>query len=1146
MKILLSVIALVLGLASAHAQCVTLTALNGGIGSSVPTAEGPTQPSQSTWAAPVQPARQGSSGTLGFNDDAVFAWTTAPNQVVTQNGGLFRVSIDGAAIASPTAATIKFAVNGGTLTPTLSFPVANSPIGATGEACANINLPDLTPGRPFEVRAEICPAAGDCEELTSVRKLTVPANSSVMAVVDHGQIAGKWFAVTGATSLTNYSDTSSGTTETVTGIVCTAGPFTPNSMLLVKAAVSRTLNGFGNGYSVICGYAFNGFMNGTNLIVTSAVSGGQDLVANAMSPSTPATGYGCVVAVTTTCPAVTAGPAAGAIGVYTLNASAGSVGLDWTGTGTVSGTALTVNSNVSGTLANGQTVAFSGMTAAAVTSGCTGSPVTSCTLSVAPGNVSSVAMQSGSPTSLSAVNFEVAGALGDSFTLTEWYAGDHAQNVNSMDHADNSLFGFYNPSGAPALTENIYANSVAGSDANAGTRAAPVATVEQALDNITPSNSANGQLQSVGTCTVGITCPTGTVGSGTCLTLHRTGNASGVIPFAVNQSVLYDGRPGAILSYGPYFVDSNGTVSGTNDFITLADYPGGPCINDATVSGGTGSITLFKDFSFSYVQLQCTNAPPTGGCSGPARFSYGNAVTPVTRYARIGGLTIEPDPAVPAPPGPGSSFFNYVGFNSTNTISNALGAEVVYLSNVAVENPVVQVAIQNTIPSGTSNPVLNVSTAALGNFAVNPTSQNNGTSFVGLNNCIPTTFYGGPGGIPAGGNALVTAVSSSGGVTSITMGGNGTYNPLVAFNTCPSGTKVKFSNSYWIGASWRLWFDHVNFYSDDRDAMMSQGSARAYLPVGGGGIVWTNSLVDWTPNGLGGANYNASEVINSRSYGIYTKTFEAVPILVNSSSDIFSDSFNSYYTGAVGSTNTQWIPLSATTAIGSTDFYIPASRLPTGTSYEWTAIYKCGSSATQYTTWVAAYELPAIGGTFGQQSGVPPTNSALVRVNTAPTVNCPAYNGTTSLSSIWILSGSHEDCLQVLGPGLYQSHFMYDGYNVNGACFGGLFELGLGSPFPVGWQDSVWLNSSVTGAIAYPYPTPGYSGSEYQGTLDYNLLIRGGTLAVPEKNPGGLTMLSDMVFDNVLCYPALGSYGAPSTWGVTNLSVINNPSSNGC
>src|SRR6185312_12242150 len=145
-------------------------------------------------------------------------------------------------------------------------------------------------------------------------------------------------------------------------------------------------------------------------------------------------------------------------------------------------------------------------------------------------------------------------------------------NVTSIDHANNSLFGFYNPSGAPALTENVYANSVAGSDAHAGTRSAPTATVEQALVNITPSNGSNGDLQAVATCTVGTTCPTGTVGSGTCLTLHRTGNASGTIPYAVGQPVLYDGRPGSVLSYGPYFVDSNGLVSGTNDFITLSQY----------------------------------------------------------------------------------------------------------------------------------------------------------------------------------------------------------------------------------------------------------------------------------------------------------------------------------------------------------------------------------------------------------------------------------------------------------------------------------------------------------------------------------------------------------------------------------------------
>src|SRR6185312_12619577 len=234
----------------------------------------------------------------------------------------------------------------------------------------------------------------------------------------------------------------------------------------------------------------------------------------------------------------------------------------------------------------------------------------------------------------------------------------------------------------------------------------------------------------------------------------------------------------------------------------------------------------------------------------------------------------EPDPAVPAPPGPGSGFFNYVGFNSTNNTSNALGVENLYLLNTAVETPVVSAAIQNTIPQGTVNPTLNVSTAALGSFAVNPSSQNNGTSFVGMNNCLPTSFYGGPGNVPPGGGSLVTSVSSSGGVTSITMGGNGSYVPYTAFNTCAAGTRVKFSNMFWIGAGWRLWFDHVNMYSDDRDAMMSGGGARASIAGNGGGIVWTNSLVDWAPNGLGGANFNASEIINSQSYGIYTKTFE--------------------------------------------------------------------------------------------------------------------------------------------------------------------------------------------------------------------------------------------------------------------------------
>ena len=117
-----------------------------------------------SWTATAQPANQGNSGDIGYNDNAVGVWDIVPFQTFSGN-----IQTCVAAFHAPTATEyasgtinnivkVSFAINGGSYTD-VNTQTAN-PITGQQEYCATVRAQDFATDGKFEERAIIYPSTG--------------------------------------------------------------------------------------------------------------------------------------------------------------------------------------------------------------------------------------------------------------------------------------------------------------------------------------------------------------------------------------------------------------------------------------------------------------------------------------------------------------------------------------------------------------------------------------------------------------------------------------------------------------------------------------------------------------------------------------------------------------------------------------------------------------------------------------------------------------------------------------------------------------------------------------------------------------------------------------------------------------------------
>ena len=1096
-RIVFAVIGLFACIACARADCVQLTVANGGIGNLQPTSGGgASRPTNSNWGPPTNPGQLGSNATLGFNDDAVAIWSTIPYQ--SYSSGVIRLAIDTAAIGGISAGSIKFAINGGTYIAATTYP-NSSPIGASGEACAYVNVADVPPGQ-LEARAEICPTTGWCRELSSVQAATVPSGSEVVTLPAHGQIPPKFVALTSpsgdTTNFAPYSASSSGTLETYHNIYCLAGTVTPNSFLLIKAAsATRNNNGTSTTASITCAPTISGYIDGTSLIVTTADSKGTSL-ANA-SPLTDVIGgggYNCQIIVSTVCPFVTSDTSGvGAVGVYTLSATSGTSGLNWTGTATISGTALTIVSTTSGTIAAGQTLGEDGGGSIVTIASGSGS---SWVLSAAPGNVASAtAMSTGTPASMFAGQIAKASSS-TAMTVNYWDAGPHEQFPTAnqeKNHNDASLFLFVDKS--PINDFSVYANSVALLGGTGIASSSPVNSIDAAIGSLTPTNT--GLAQTVAS-------------SGGCSTFTRTGNTgTGNAFFHAGDPVYLDSPVGYAMSNGLYYV-----LTAATNVITLSAIPGGACVDDTTVT--SGSAYLFRDFSTTTVDLQCY---ATFGvqCTQQAGYAF-NTASEGTGYTRGSYVKIQPDP------GAGGD----LAVPQFQTALTTDGGHSMTLEDIkytgAIIYPTVQVPLIRPIPSGTAPPVLTVPTAALAGFTVTASASFGTGTIIASNDCIPSGFYGTVvSGATAGSSVWVSAVTNNGdGTTSLTLSANGSYSPLTSFNYCPIGDVFTFVNPWHLHngstASGSLWLDQVKLYG-------SQGAMTAADiftgPFGTGQfykLFITNSSAQYLSSGF---SY-ASIIENSYGYAVYTKCAENDVIIINSRPcDAMSNTFRARFMPVTGPPSPFYEPATGSSNTNNTITMLPAN-MPLGLSYLWAVQYKCGT--TTATTSLT---------NFSYITGV---------LTVSPGLNSSCIS--TPVSLVHMIDGSHEDCNQYDTPDDFINTNFYDGYNSTAACFG--FQTLMTATNSL-MMDTVFLNSNLLYGTVNPEISPGYYDLQLQLPTT-NLYVHNSDLSYVSKVNGSFSTPGpgDVVWDNSPCPATPGFITGLVGVSYPFLSIINNPASGGC
>lgn len=1095
-RILIALIAFCLLTCGAYADgCVQLTAINGGIGSSPPTAGGgATRPSTSNWGPPSNPGQQGSSGNLGYNDDAVAIWSTIPYQ--SYSSGIIRLAIDTDAIGGLTAGDIRFAVNGGNFVSATAYPEPNSPIGATGEACAYVNVSDVPAGQ-LEARAEICPLQGWCRELSSVQAASVPSGSEVVTLPAHGQIPLKVVALTNpvgdTTNFATYSATSSGTLETYNNLYCIVGTVTPNTFLLAKvASASRSDNGTQPFAGVTCAPSIVGYIDNTNLIVTTADSRGTSLAnASPLNFTTGSGGYVCQIAVTTVCPFVTTDTSGvGAIGVYPLSANSGTGGLNWTGTATISGTTLTIVTTTFGSIHTGQTLGESGGGSIVTIASGSGS---TWTLSAAPGNVGvATAMSTGTPVEMWAAQIAKASS-NTTFTMTYWNAGPHEQfpTVNTQkNHNNNSLFLYVDKS--PITDYTIYANSVALLGGTGLASNSPVNSIDAAAGVATPTNA--GVAQTIGN-------------NGTCSTFTKTGNTgSGPDFFQVGDPVYMDVGIGSVISTGLYYV-----VSAATNVLTLSATPGGSCLNDATLT--SGSAWLYRDFSTTTINLQCY---ATFGvqCTQQADYAF-NTVSEGNIATRGSYGKIQPDP------GNGSTD---LAVPQWDTALSTDGGQSMKIENVkysgAIIYPSMSAPLLSPIPAGTLNPTITIPTSSIGSFPLATSS-----SSIMANDCIPTGYYGTtvPGATAGGGASIVSIVNNGDGTTSITFNGTGGYSGLSTTSYCAVGDGMMFMNPWHLhngpSAVGSIWLDQVKMYGTTQRGMSDSDSFTG--PFGTGQfykLFVTNSSTQYMASGF---SY-ASMIENSYGYAIYTKCAETDVIVINSRPcDDMSNTWRARFMPVIGPPSPYWEPTTGSSNVTNTITMSPAN-MALNLSWLWAVQYQCGST-------VATTSLQS----FSYVTGI-------LKVSPALSSACIA----NPVIHVHMIDGSHEDCDQYDLPDRYINTNFYDGYNGTAACFG-VQTLLPGSNSMM--MDTVFLNSNLLFGIVNPEIQPGYYDLQLQMPTS-NLYVHNSELSYMSQVNGSFSTPGpgDVVWNNSPCPATPGFMSALVGGSYPFLTVKNNPATGGC
>jgi hypothetical protein len=144
----------------------------------------------SGWTGPTaQPAQQGSSGTTGYNDDAIAVWDAVPFQLLTATTAL---CVDAYQVSG--ISHVSFAVDGGTWANIYAQTTGTSGVP---EYCAYVNPLAFTDGK-HEARAIVYPNAGYPRVLQSSATVTETSGSAILAQVAHGQINGKNITVSGS------------------------------------------------------------------------------------------------------------------------------------------------------------------------------------------------------------------------------------------------------------------------------------------------------------------------------------------------------------------------------------------------------------------------------------------------------------------------------------------------------------------------------------------------------------------------------------------------------------------------------------------------------------------------------------------------------------------------------------------------------------------------------------------------------------------------------------------------------------------------------------------------------------------------------------------------------------------------------------
>jgi hypothetical protein len=655
--------------------------------------------------------------------------------------GNIRLAVDGDAIGGVTAAGIKFAVDGGTYISATQYPLNRnqSPIHAHGEACAFVNINDLPPGM-HEARAEICPLVGYCRELSSVQKASVAADSDVVTVPAHGQETRKIVALTNNpnardTAFGNFHQEYVSPENQQDNLYCLSGPLTSNTFRLLRPLnpVRTNVNDFGISVPN-CVRTFSGWVAGNHLFVDSTPSGSGSLIGlNILS------GAGSCYGVVAPCPTIIDGPTNGGTGTYTLSetllpkwtgenpAYSGKFtfrlnephaptnstmwwayfGIQWAGTGTINGTTLTIQNTLftkrgpqawrpPRALSNITLALKSGATATIPVNGCTQvgdtavSAGTHCNLTNLstnppfPANITTAElMYAGGPLgtgfSLGVGTIVKAGAAGAQFDVN-WYGAGPAEQSPQGPKNNGSLFFFTTPDNA-INKYKVWANSIAGSPTNDGTRAHPVQSMAQALNKLAYTTSEGAQ-----------TLGGATVDGVTCTTFSNASNVTGTIPYRVGDPVHFTGAIGEKLSpVGSYYVKSVGAPWGANA-VTISEQPGGPCLNDSERTSGNQAYLPF-DFSTTTALLQCAPTPPSGACPQPARYSYGemDGIGDQKRRSRFSYLTIAADDGVP-------EWYTVIDRLPTINLTN-LNADNVHISDVKIEFPVHEARSLEAIPA---------------------------------------------------------------------------------------------------------------------------------------------------------------------------------------------------------------------------------------------------------------------------------------------------------------------------------------------------------------------------------------------------------------------------------------------------------------